>query len=75
MGRIKIYNQRYEIDVRCNSIYCVINLLTMSTIENVITNTVLIFLADFRNVTPYVVNVVEEFIAAIAFIFLATQFT
>jgi len=52
-----------------------INLLTMSTIENVITDTVLIFLANFRNVTPYAINVVEEFIAAIAFVFLATQFT
>lgn len=46
----------------------------MGTIENVVADTVLIFFADLGNVIPYAVDVIEELVAAIAFVFLPTQF-
>lgn len=47
----------------------------MSTIENVIADTVLILFTDLGNVVPHAVDIVEEFIAAIVLVFFAAQFT
>lgn len=49
--------------------------LTMSTIENVIADAILILFADIGHVTPHVVDIVKELVAVIPFVFLTTQFT
>jgi len=47
----------------------------MSTIKDIIANAILILLADLGYITPDAVDIVEQFITVITFVFLATQFT
>jgi len=47
----------------------------MSAIEDIIANAILILLADLGYITPDAIDIVEQFITVITFVFLATQFT
>lgn len=49
-------------------------LLTMCTVINIITNTVLILSTNFRNIIPFCVNSIKEFTTMISFVFLSTKF-
>lgn len=44
----------------------------MCTVVNVITDTVLILLADFRHVGPHSIEIVKEFAAVVSLVFLTT---
>jgi len=47
----------------------------MSTIEDIITNAILILPADIGYIIPHAVDIVIYFITVVTFVFLATQFT
>jgi len=47
----------------------------MSAIEDIIANAILVLLADLGYITPDAIDIVEQFITVITFVFLATQFT
>lgn len=47
----------------------------MSAIKDVIADTVLIFPADLGYITPHAVDIIEQFITVITFVFLETQLT
>lgn len=48
-------------------------LLTMCPIVDVIANTVLILLANVRDIIPYAIDIVEEFIAMVSLVFLTAK--